>query len=144
MIKIQNYGPKKVPIMHASPKFHPYSKMPSKVPNSKFWIRSAGSETWQAGSSLGRSRAFPLERSTTASLLGGCQETPENTKSKVWSQINWMRTKPARIIWEGSKAILAKSASGTPGEFVVDSWNVQQGPLLETTLQVVKGFEKTS
>ena len=38
--KVPNFGPQKVPILYTSPKFHPYSEMPSKVPNSKFWITS--------------------------------------------------------------------------------------------------------
>ena len=33
--QVPSFGPKKVPIWHASPKFHPYKEMPRQSPKSK-------------------------------------------------------------------------------------------------------------
>ena len=34
-VKVPNFGPKKVPILYTSPKFHPYNKMPRQSPKFK-------------------------------------------------------------------------------------------------------------
>ena len=63
-----NFGPKKNPNVAQFPKFHPQSEMPSKVPNSQFWI---GSTAFAISQTLLRKSVFPEpERITPIIIIG--------------------------------------------------------------------------